>query len=90
MKPIKKLTLSKETLAILTDEETKMVGGAVATTPNTNGNNCSIPCGTDDCGHQATALGCGGAATGLCGVSVGQNCASNAQACAGSITVCTA
>jgi hypothetical protein len=76
MKPIKKLTLSKETLAILTDGQTKMVGGGVATTPNTNGNICSTPCNTDACGGQPKP-----GASAACVVSQATNCSSSDYLC---------
>lgn len=65
MKSTKKLTLSKETLAILTGEQTRLVGGGAGTKAicDSNGPCGSTPCGTDVCGPSwacATAAGCGG------------------------------
>lgn len=69
MKSTKKLTLSKETLAVLTAEQTKLVGGGAIS--STNDNCCSIPCGTDACNLTKAATcpaGCnGGGGTVNCG-----------------------
>lgn len=68
MKQVKKLVLSKETLAVLTDEQVGMVGGGRVTV---NGNCESIPCGTDACNVSGAcggggSAGCGGGASAAC------------------------
>jgi hypothetical protein len=66
MEAKKKLKLSKETLAVLTDEQTYMVGGGVKTL---TGAVCSIPCDSDDCNSKVTCKACtaGGTTGDICG-----------------------
>jgi hypothetical protein len=63
MEAKKRLKLSKETLAVLTDEQTHIVAGGIQTAAN-----CSaVPCGSDACNSVSCKnCGAGGITGALC------------------------